>query len=73
MKFPSKTIYKEVSEATDAAIIRNMVCGTSDSVVNAVWNSKELQSRVVKKVEKQIQEECCGLCSRKTPSLFYTY
>lgn len=55
MKFPSKTIYKEVSEATDAAIIRNMVCGTSDSVVNAVWNSKELQSRVVKKVEKQIQ------------------
>ena len=46
-----------------------MVCGTSDSVVNAVWNSKELQSRVVKKVEKQIQEEYCGLCSRKTPSI----
>lgn len=55
MKFPSKTNYKEVSEATDVAIIRNMVCGTSDSVVNAVWNSKELQSRILKKLKNKFR------------------
>ena len=58
-----------IRSSTLHALTPGMVCGTSDSVVNAVLNSKELQSRVVKKVEKQVQEECCGLCSRKTPSI----
>lgn len=41
VKFLLKIINKEVREVIDVVIIRNMVCGISDSVVNVVWNFKE--------------------------------
>ena len=53
----------------NATIVRNVVCGTNASIANAVWSSDELKSCVLKNVEKEIQDECSRLCSRKSPSI----
>ena len=69
LKFPSKTVYKEITEEANASIGRNVVCGTNSSIVNAMWSSEELKSCVLSNVEKEIQSECSKLCSRKSPSI----
>ena len=55
LKFPSKTVYKEIKEEANASIVRNVVCGTNSSIVNAMWSSEELKSCVLSNVEKEIQ------------------
>ena len=69
LNYPSKTYTRKVEDECDASIVRNIVDGTSTGVANAVWASEQLNSCLLKKVEKNIQDECSSLCSKKSPSI----
>ena len=69
LNYPSKTYTRKVEDECDARIVRNIVDGTSTGVANAVWASEQLKSCLLKKVEKNIQDECSSLCSKKSRSI----
>lgn len=66
---PNKIIIKTDFDKTRSSIIKSVVSGKYDTLVNAVWASQILKVKVLNKVEYEIQEECKSISSKKKPSV----
>ena len=45
-----------------------LACGTYKQIANSAWKNENLKSELIQLVRKDIEKECCELCSKKNPS-----
>ena len=69
VNYHSKTLTKTLTGEIDASIARSLASGQYNTVVNTFWKSTKHKVNLLTKVEKQIEDECAGLSSRKHPSI----
>ena len=69
VNYHSKTLTKTLTGEIDASIARSLASGQYNTVVNTFWKSTKHKENLLTKVEKQIEDECAGLSSRKHPSI----
>jgi len=67
--YPSKTLTKTLTDESVKSIARSLASGEHDTIVNAVWKSSKMKEKLMTKVEKEIEDECAELSSKKNPSI----
>ena len=68
VKWPSKDYTRKLPSELES-LGKMLLCGTFKQIAAAAWNNHSLKRELQLQMMKDIDKECSGLCSKKSPSI----